>query len=162
MTHTLIAGVGNIFFGDDGFGVEVARRLAGSTLPADTRVADYGIRGVHLAYDLLGPIDRLVIVDCVPRGGEPGTLYLIEPELEDLEAATSTIELDDAHGMQLPAVFASVRTLGGRLPQIRIVGCEPADTSPHIGLSPAIEGALAGALELIRDVIARPPPTEKS
>ncbi|MDB4961908.1 MAG: Hydrogenase maturation protease [Myxococcales bacterium] len=160
MTRTLVAGIGNIFFGDDGFGVEVARRLAGTALPEGTRVADYGIRGVHLAYDLLETIDCLIVADCVPRGGEPGTLYLIEPDVDDLDALGSPRDLDDAHGMQLPAVFASVRTLGGRLPPIRIVGCEPADTSPHIGLSPAIEGALAGALEMIRDVIARPPPRE--
>jgi hydrogenase maturation protease len=154
MSRTLVAGVGNIFFGDDGFGVEVARRLSASSLPEGTRVVDYGIRGVHLAYDLLAGFELVIIADCVPRGGVPGTLYLIEPDLD------AVCDFDDAHGMQLPAVFASVRTLGGRLPPIRIVGCEPANTSPHIGLSPAIHGALAGALQMIHHAIARPPPTE--
>lgn len=156
MTRTLVAGVGNIFFGDDGFGVEIARRLAGDALPAGTTVADYGIRGVHLAYDLLAPIERLIVADCVSRGGAPGTIYLLEPELDP---AAEVTDLDGAHGMRLPAVFAAVRAMGGRLPAIRIIGCEPADLGPRIGLSQVVAGALATALDLVRDVISNPKET---
>ena len=90
--RVLVAGVGNIFLGDDGFGVEVARRLAGERLPEDVRVADFGIRGVHLAYELLDGYDTAILVDAAPRGGQPGTLYVIEPEPE-LVALLSESEL---------------------------------------------------------------------
>jgi len=82
MTGTLlIAGVGNIFLGDDGFGVEVASRLASAQLPDWARVADYGIRGMHLAHDLAGGYDSAILIDATPRGGAPGTLYVIEPDV---------------------------------------------------------------------------------
>ena len=80
--RVLVAGIGNIFLGDDGFGVEVADRLAGRTLPDGVQVADFGIRGVHLAYELLDGYDALVLVDAVPMGEPPGTVAIIEPELE--------------------------------------------------------------------------------
>ncbi len=78
--RTLVAGVGNIFFGDDGFGVEVARRLTECELPEGVTVADYGIRGMHLAYDLSNGFDRAILIDAAPRGGTPGTVYVLEPE----------------------------------------------------------------------------------
>jgi hydrogenase maturation protease len=142
----LVAGIGNLFFGDDGFGVAVAHHLAAAPPPA-TRVEDYGIRAIHLAYALLDPPDLCIIADCTTRGGPPGTLYVIEPDL------TTGGTVADAHGMNLPVVFAAVRELGGTLPRTLVVGCEPADLDPHIGLSPIVESALPGALELIRDLI---------
>lgn len=149
MTRVLVAGIGNIFFGDDGFGVEVARRLAASPPPA-TRVADFGIRALHLAYELLEPIDLFVAVDCMPRGGAPGTLYVIEA---DTGAAAAAVP--DAHGINLPLVFSAVHELGGRMPPTLVVGCEPASTEPALGLSPAVTAAIPAAAELVRDVVVR-------
>lgn len=150
MTRVLVAGIGNIFFGDDGFGVEVARRLAGAP-PPDARVADFGIRALHLAYELLEPLDLFVAVDCMPRGGAPGTLYVIEAETDGAAAAA----VADAHGMNLPVVFAAVRELGGRMPRTLVIGCEPASTEPALGLSPAVAAAIPAATELVREVVAR-------
>jgi hydrogenase maturation protease len=146
VTRVLVAGIGNMFFGDDGFGVEVARRL--HTVPPGTRVSDFGIRAVHLAYELLSPLDLLVVVDCMARGGEPGTLYVVEPESADSAA------LPDAHGISVPAVFALVRQLGGALPPTLVVGCEPETIEPGIGLSPRVARMIPGALDLIRELIA--------
>ncbi|MDQ6932508.1 MAG: hydrogenase maturation protease [Candidatus Eremiobacteraeota bacterium] len=143
----LIAGVGNIFFSDDGFGVEVARRLINESLPEGIKVADFGIRGVHLAYEMLAGYKQVVLVDAVPRGGSPGDLYLIEPELE------SAISTPDAHTMELQSVFAFMRTLGGDFPKITIVGCEPASCDEGIGLSEPVERAVTGAIQLIQSRI---------
>jgi hydrogenase maturation protease len=142
----LVAGVGNLFFGDDGFGVAVAQQLA-ATPPPHSRVEDYGIRAIHLAFALLDPPDLCIIADCMARGGAPGTLYVIEPDL----ATHGTVA--DAHGMNLPTVFAAVRELGGTMPRTLVVGCEPADLDPRIGLSPVVESAVPGAIELIRNLI---------
>lgn len=147
--RTLVAGIGNIFFGDDGFGVEVARLLAAAP-PPGARVEDFGIRALHLAYALLEPIELLVAVDCMPRGGAPGTLYVVEPVVDGGVPAG----VADAHGMNLPVVFAAVRELGGRMPRTLVVGCEPGRTDAALGLSPAVTAALPAAAELIRDVVA--------
>jgi hydrogenase maturation protease len=114
----LVAGIGNVFMGDDAFGVEVVTRLARSKLPAGVVVQDYGIRGMDLAY-ALAAYDVAVLVDAVPRGGKPGTLYLIEPELDDQEG------VPDAHGMDPVTVLALARELGDPLPRVLLVGCEP-------------------------------------
>lgn len=148
MRRVLVAGVGNLFYGDDGFGVEVVRRF-GAPVPAGTRVADFGIRAVHLAYELLEPLDLLVVADCLPRGNAPGTLYVIEPT-----PATGDGVCADAHAMNLPVVFATVRDLGGTLPRTLVVGCEPATVEPGIGLSPSVTRAVPGAVDLIRELIS--------
>jgi len=147
----LVAGVGNIFFGDDGFGPAVVRRLLREGPPPGTRVVDYGIRGLHLAYELLEPIDRLVIVDAVQRGGEPGTLYVVEPDLDELEMR----EAPDAHGMHLPAVFAQARALGAVLPPTIIVGCEPLDVDEGMGLSMPVARAVDAAVSWVREIVGR-------
>ena len=122
MTRALIAGIGNLLFGDDGFGVEVARRLAAAP-PAEATVADFGIRATHLAFELLAPRALFIAVDCMPRGGDVG--------LEDVERARRAADptadpaaagLASGHGMSLPAVFAAVRQLGGQMPPTLIVG----------------------------------------
>jgi len=114
----LVAGIGNVFMGDDGFGVEVAGGLARSKLPAGVVVQDFGIRGMDLAYALAGN-DVAIFVDAMPRGGAPGTLYLVEPELDDQDA------VPDAHGMDPVTVLALARELGDPLPRVLVVGCEP-------------------------------------
>src|SRR5437764_13350491 len=107
----LVAGVGNLFRSDDGFGPEVARRLSALPRPHDVRVVDYGIRGLHLAYDLLEPWEVLVLVDAVPDRGAPGTVTLVEITNPELPAGAPV----DAHGMDPATVLATVTSLGGRL-----------------------------------------------
>jgi hydrogenase maturation protease len=148
--RVLVAGVGNIFLGDDGFGPEAARRLATRPLPAGVRVVDYGIRGMHLAYDLLDGYDALVIVDAVPRGGSPGDLVVLEVGPEDLGTGDF-----DGHGMEPTAVLASLGSLGGRLPRTFVVGCEPADVAEGIGLSPPVAAAVDRAVEAVTGLLAR-------
>jgi hydrogenase maturation protease len=149
----LIAGVGNIFLGDDGFGVEVAARLAmhpGPPLPHGVKVVDFGIRGMHLAYELLDGYDGLILVDAVQQGGEPGTVYVIETSLDDLPADDSPAM--DAHSMSPDTVFASLKALGGNVKHIYVVGCEPADLSERMELSPAVASAVDGAVQVVRDL----------
>jgi hydrogenase maturation protease len=145
--RTLIAGIGNILFRDDGFGVEVANRLAREP-PPGAEVAEYGIRALHLGYELLTERDLLVVVDCMHRDGDPGTLYLVEPTA-DAE------ELADPHAMNLATVFSAVRRLGGTPPRTLVVGCEPASIEPGIGLSPAVTCAVPAAIDLIHELLAR-------
>jgi hydrogenase maturation protease len=116
----LIAGIGNIFLADDGFGVEVVRRLAGRGLPEGVEVVDFGISGLDLAYALMDPYEVVVFVDALPRGDEPGTIYLIEPEVED----EGEVALD-THGMDPVKVIRFARALGAEIPRTLVVGCEP-------------------------------------
>ena len=118
--RVLVAGIGNIFLGDDGFGVEVVKRLAGRRLPEGVEVKDFGIRGMDLAYALQDDYDLVVFVDATPRGGEPGTVYLIEPEIEDDGEATL-----DTHGMDPVKVIKLARALGAEPARTLVVGCEP-------------------------------------
>ena len=116
----LIAGIGNIFLGDDGFGVEVVRRLAGRELPEGVEVKDFGIRGMDLAYALQDDYELVVFVDATPRGGEPGMVYLIEPEIED----DGEVSLE-THGMDPVRVIKLSRALGAHPTRTLVVGCEP-------------------------------------
>lgn len=142
MTRVLVAGVGNVFLGDDGFGVAVADRLADEPLPEGVRVVDYGVRGVHLAYELLDGYDALVLVDAVPMGEVPGTVALLRPE------EVGEAPLVDAHGMGPDAVLATVARLGGRIPQVFVVGCQPAEVGEGMGLSVPVAEAVPGAARL--------------
>ena len=151
--RALIAGLGNIFFGDDAFGVEVARVLASRPLPPGIRVLDVGIRGVHLAYEIAaGAFDTVVIVDAVSRGEAPGTLYVIEP---DEVAGDVSV---DAHGLRPERIAALVRALGGRLEQLKLVGCEPADMSEGIYLTEAVAAAVEPAAEIALRLATEPMP----
>ena len=118
--RVLIAGIGNVFLGDDGFGVEVVKGLAGRELPEGVEVKDFGIRGMDLAYALQDGYELVVFVDATPRGGEPGTVYLIEPEVEDDGEVTL-----DTHGMDPVKVIKLSRALGARPTRTLVVGCEP-------------------------------------
>ena len=142
----LVAGIGNIFHGDDGFGVELARRLAMRPSPAGVQVADFGIRGRDLAYELLDGVNGLLILDAAPRGGPPGSLYVLEPDPGDLEADTG-ISAGQAHGLVPTEVFHLVRAMGGTLPRIQILGCEPGaivpDEEGEMGLSDEVRRAVA-------------------
>lgn len=152
----LIAGVGNIFLGDDAFGSELARQLARETWPEGVRVVDYGIGGVHLAYDLVDGWDLLVLLDATSRGGDPGDVYVIEVDDEARDHGL------DAHSMDPTSVFSGVETLGGTVPRTLLVGCEPHSVEEGIGLSPAVAASLHAAASAVRDIVddARPAPPD--
>lgn len=116
----------------------------------DARVVDYGIRGMHLAYDLLDEWDALVLVDAVPSQGSPGTLHVFEA---DHESMSSTPALD-AHSMDPAAVFASLAALGGEPPYTVVVGCEAENVDESLGLSPSVEAAVDGAVDAVADVVS--------
>ena len=153
MTRVLVAGIGNVFFGDDGFGVEVARRLLGQELP-DGRldgmdVVDYGIRGVHLAYELLDErYETVVLVDALPMGEPPGTLAVLEAAPEGPDGVV------EAHSMSPHVVLSLLRALGGRPPRVLVVGCEPAALDQGMQLSAPVAAALDEAVRLVLRVAA--------
>jgi len=145
---TLVAGIGNIFNRDDGFGGEVVRLLLQRPIPDDVRVEDYGIRGLHLALDLLEGYDLLVIVDAMPCGGPPGSLVVVEAQVdEDAEPL-------DAHRMDPRSVLATVVGMGGQVGRVLVVGCQPADLDEAIGLSPEVAAAVEPAASMVEDLLA--------
>src|SRR5262245_35060277 len=158
MGRILVAGIGNIFLGDDGFGVEVARRLRGQPLGAQVDVADFGIRGVHLAYELAGgAYDAAILVDAVSRGGEPGTVYAIEPDVETagIEPAGPEGRWEtDAHSLTPDAVLAWLERAGGRPGRIVVVGCEPAAIEESMELSAPVAASVDVAIDMIRSLVA--------
>ncbi|WP_248762854.1 hydrogenase maturation protease [Pseudarthrobacter sp. SSS035] len=153
----LVAGVGNMFMRDDGFGPEVARRLASEGgLPPGVEVADYGIRGMHLAYDLLTGVDLLILVDAVPperteQDGAPGNLRVLRIRSEDLDAGAAL----DPHGMDPAAVLGKLRSLGGEVPVTYVVGCVPADVTEGIGLTPSVSAAVPAAMVAVVDLLTQ-------
>jgi hydrogenase maturation protease len=150
----LIAGVGNIFLGDDGFGVEVIKRTALEAMPEWVRVADFGIKGIHLAFELLDQkYETIILVDAAPRGGAPGTVYLIEPDLDLFEISKNSSH--DAHAMNPQTVLETVRSLGEIPRKIYIVGCEPVCTEEGMGLSEPVSQAVEEAVRLILEIVAR-------
>jgi hydrogenase maturation protease len=153
--RTLVAGLGNVFDSDDGFGVEVARRLADQDWPVGVEVRDFGIRGIHLAYQLLEGYDQVVIVDAVMRGGEPGTLYVIDHPSEQTHAAASDEPMLDTHDLNPDAVLALVPELGGTLGHVVVIGCEPKSLAPGMALSPEVAGSVERATHLVREALER-------
>jgi hydrogenase maturation protease len=174
--RTLIACLGNIFLSDDGFGVEVAKRLAGQELPEGVRVTDYGIRGMHLAYDLAEGFDTTILVDATKRGDEPGTVYVIEPQPPRRSAADhgtddgaggdgaggdgaggesplGVMSLFNAHGMQPDVVLDMAGTLGADAGRVLVVGCEPANLEEGIGLSPPVAAAVEEAVRVVTRLV---------
>ncbi len=144
----LVAGVGNIFLGDDGFGVEAAHRLSTMDLPASVHVRDYGVSGMHLAFDLLEGYDTTILIDATPRGGAPGTVYVVE-----LEPVTEPTGAVDAHGMQPDLVLQLLAMLGGSVGRVLLVGCEPASVTDHIGLSPPVAAAVDTAVRKVLELV---------
>ena len=152
----LIAGIGNIFLGDDAFGVEVVRHLAAEPLPAGVVAIDFGIRGFDLASAIVEGYDAVILVDAASRGGPPGTVYVIEQELESPRA--SAIEAVEGHSLNPERVLQWVQAWGERVPPWRLVGCEPAsfgsDCDPQMGLSAPVAAAVEGAMQLIHSLVA--------
>jgi hydrogenase maturation protease len=151
----LVAGIGNIFLGDDGFGVEVVKRLAGRELPEGVEVVDFGIRGLDLAYALQKDYELVVFVDATPRGGEPGTVYLIEPEIvEDGKVSL------DTHGMDPVKVIKLSRALGAKPIRTLVVGCEPQVVVSGedyddmlMELSESVRAAVEEAVKLVESLV---------
>ena len=150
----LIAGIGNIFFGDDAFGVEVARRLAQNEHSPRVQVKDFGIRGLDLAYALQDEYEIAILVDAFPHGDHPGTLYVMEPDLQD---ANSTAVLD-AHSMNPLRVLQMAASMGTRLPKILLVGCEPqtlGGEQGEMGLSSEVQSAVDKAVEKVEQLVTQ-------
>jgi hydrogenase maturation protease len=153
--RVLVAGIGNVFLGDDGFGVEVVRRLADRPQPAGVEVADYGIRGMDLACAMQEDWAAVVLVDAAPLGSPPGTLAVIEPEVAEAPA------VPDAHGMDPASVLRLVRALGGAPPRTLVVACEPlvrmsgSEPDVLVQLSAPVAAALDGAVALVEDLVAQ-------
>ncbi|MUL48165.1 hydrogenase maturation protease [Mycobacterium sp. CBMA293] len=146
--RVLVAGIGNIFLGDDGFGPEVLRHLDPAT--PSVQVTDYGIRGMHLAYDLLAEWGALVLVDALPCRGAPGAVHVFEADHQSLTAAVGL----DAHAMDPATVFASLNALGGTAPYTVVVGCEVTDVEERMGLSDAVAAAVPTATRAVENVVA--------
>lgn len=160
--RVLVAGVGNLFLSDDGFGTEVTRRMAAGRLPEGVRVADFGVGSVHLAYELMDGCDLLVLVDAAPRGHRPGTLSVIEPTLTPPANGHAGGALLDAHSLTPDGVLALVGGLSPGIERVRVVGCEPASVEEGIGLSPAVKAAIDPAIELVRQLIAEVVPGDET
>lgn len=152
--RVLVAGIGNVFLADDGWGVALAGRLATRAVPRGVDVVDFGIRGMDLAYAMLDGYDAVVFLDATPRGDRPGTLYVIEPDLDDIEMTI------DAHGMDPVKVLALARTLSTEpLPRTLVVGCEPetrmsADDEDIVAdLTEPVRASLDPAVRLVEDLL---------
>jgi hydrogenase maturation protease len=156
LPRLLVAGIGNIFLGDDAFGVEVVRRLATREFPSNVTVKDFGIRGYDLAYALLDGYDTTILVDACPRGAAAGTLYVIEPELSEPGDAGQQQEPVEAHSMNPMNVLRLATSIGGPLKRVLLVGCEPATLGPEegqMGLSATVEAVLDDAVKLVESMV---------
>jgi hydrogenase maturation protease len=152
MTRILVAGVGNIFCGDDAFGVEVARALARSEAAREADVIDFGVRGIDLAFALTDGYDVAILVDAAPRGEEPGTLSVVEPQID---AEDETIV--SAHGLDPVAVLRSVARIGGHAPRVLLVACEPLTLGGEEGamaLSAPVAAAVQPAARIVENLVA--------
>jgi hydrogenase maturation protease len=152
----LIAGIGNIFLGDDGFGVEVVRRLATRKLPESARVVDFGIRGFDLVYALQDGYETTILVDACPHGEAPGTLYVIEPELEAGENSEVPSAAVEAHSMNPASVLQMARAMNIEIKNLLLVGCEPltlGGEEGEMGLSAPVEAAVSEAVGLVESLI---------
>jgi hydrogenase maturation protease len=153
MTRILVAGVGNIFCGDDAFGVEVARRLARTEPALDADVVDFGIRGLDLAFALTDRYDIAILIDAAPRGEEPGTLSVVEPQLGEAQESGFV----DAHGLDPATVLRNAARLGGTCAKTLLVACEPATLGFEdgvMGLSEPVAAAVEPATSLVKRLVA--------
>ena len=159
----LIAGIGNIFLGDDAFGVEVARRLSAREWPGDVRVTDFGIRGYDLAYALLDGYDTTILVDACPRGEPAGTLYVVEPDVRDMGGVASGSPEEqqgavEAHSMNPLNVLRLASSMGGPLKRVLLVGCEPGTLGPEegqMGLSAPVEAVIDEAVKMVESIVSK-------
>src|SRR6266481_443758 len=155
--YILVAGIGNIFFGDDAFGVEVVRRLIRRPLPEGVRVVDFGIRGLDLTYSLLEPYDAVILIDAVPRGNPPGTLYVIEPKVGQTSDSNIPDTMVDPHSLDPVKVLRMARSMGGAIEQVFLVGCEPSPQVPdddlRMEMSQPVQAAIEEAVDLVLTLV---------
>ena len=154
----LVAGIGNIFLGDDGFGVEVAQQLAKCQFPASVRVADFGIRGFDLAYALQDGYETTILIDAFPHGQAPGTVYVVEPDLNDPAASLPQANFVEPHAMNPMNVLRMATAMHGPLKRVLLVGCEPATfggEDGQMGLSPAVQVAVHEALKIVEKLVEK-------
>ncbi len=150
----LVAGVGNAWLQDDAFGAEVARRLEARGVPSGVTVLDFGTSGLDLAYEVMRGYDALVLIDASRQGGEPGTLYVLEPERDEFAVSIEDGEMIDPHHMDPMTVLRFVSATGGWPGRVVVVACEPGEVEDvGYGLTPAVESAVAGALDLVMETI---------
>jgi hydrogenase maturation protease len=151
----LVAGIGNVFFSDDGFGVEVANRLARLPVPDCVTVEDFGIRGVHLAYELCEGYDAVVLIDAMPMGDEPpGTVVVLEPDPPpSSQNEDEMVPVMDAHTMSPLTVLTTLANLGGSVDRILVVGCQPATIEEGMGLSEPVAAAVDRAIEMVSELL---------
>ncbi len=150
----LVAGIGNIFLGDDAFGSEVTRRLMAETLPTEVLVKDFGIRSYDLVYALMDGYDTTILIDITAQGQPPGTVYLIELDLDQIDQADE--KLADPHSLSPTGVLQMLKTSGTSTGKLYLIGCEPAILEAedgHIGLSEIVEAAVPRAIELIKSLV---------
>ncbi len=148
--RTLVAGVGNVFQGDDAFGVEAVRLLAQRPWPDGVEIADFGIRGVHLVYELLNGCDLFVLVDAAQRGCAPGTVTVLEVDPAGVAPGAAIM---DAHDLTPDAIFAMLAAMGGHPGRCLVVACEPADLSAGMGLSDQVRAALPHAVSAVEEIV---------
>ncbi len=146
--NTLVAGIGNIFLSDDGFGVEVVKHIGPSSVPDGVMVVDFGIRGVHLSYELLEGYDALVLIDAMPMGELPGTVAIFEPDIDAIDSNGM-----DAHTMNPAVVLGLLASMGGQIPKVLIVGCEPLTVEEGMGLSDPVTAAVHPAVAAVYKVL---------
>jgi hydrogenase maturation protease len=154
----LIAGIGNVFLADDGFGVEVANRLVQQSFPSGVRVTDFGIRGFDLAYALMEGYETTIFVDAYRGEGQPGTLFVVEPDSKDLDSAGMQQGFIEPHAMNPINVLRMAASMGGQLKRILVVGCVPATLGPEegqMGLSEPVAAAVDDAVKLIDSLVTR-------
>jgi hydrogenase maturation protease len=152
----LIAGIGNIFLGDDGFGVEVAQRLAQANFPSSVRVADFGIRGFDLAYALQDGYETTILIDAFPHGQAPGTVYVVEPDLNDPDASFAGTNFVEPHAMNPVNVLRMATAMHGPLKRVLLVGCEPATfggDDGKMGLSDAVQAGVPEAMKVVEKLV---------
>ncbi|MDQ6773440.1 MAG: hydrogenase maturation protease [Candidatus Dormibacteraeota bacterium] len=150
--RVLVAGIGNVFLGDDGFGVEVVRRLGEQPLPDHVEVGDFGVRSFDLAYALMEPWELVVLVDALPQGRPPGTVFVLEPDIEALEGPAVV----EGHTMNPVEVFRLVHQMEGTPPRVLLVGCEPESLGGdegRMGLSEPVAAAIDPALDAVRSLL---------
>jgi hydrogenase maturation protease len=146
----LVAGVGNAWLRDDGFGGEVARRLEQSDLPEGVAVMDAGTGGLDLAYEVMRGYDALVIIDVSQQGGEPGTLYVMEPDESSVQGTIEDGEVVNPHAMDPQTMLRFVRSAGAWPGKVVVVACEPADVAEMgWGLSDQVKDAVQRAVDLV-------------
>jgi hydrogenase maturation protease len=154
MKQILVAGIGNAWLKDDGFGGEVVKRLNERELPEGAAVFDFGTGGLDLAYEVMRGYDALLLIDVSRQGDKPGTLYVMEALEEEVEAGIEDGQVLNPHGMDPQTVLRFIKTLGAWPGKVVVVACEPADVEEMgIGLSPAVERAVDGAVDLVIETV---------